>query len=146
MYNPEEIIKTPHIQVRHISSEIGRGVFSIRAFFKDEVIEISPVFVLDEKYSDLPKAFKDRVFNWGYLTGKKSSRAIALGYGSMYNHSDTPNLRYEADYENKTLKFITTRAIDPGEHLTIHYDHADGKNRPAENGWFGQHEIPKKDI
>ena len=144
MYSLDEIIKTPHIQVQYVSSEVGRGVFSIRAFFKNEVVKVSPIFELDEKYSKLPQAFKDRVFNWGHLTGTESSRAIALGYGSIYNHSDTPNLRYEADYDSKILKFITMRAIDPGEHLTIHYDHADGKHKKIENDWFEKHEINKE--
>tara|TARA_R110002074_G_scaffold238775_3_gene410639 strand:- start:25 stop:465 length:441 start_codon:yes stop_codon:yes gene_type:complete len=146
MYSSEEIIKTPHIQIKYVSPNIGRSVFSIRAFFKNEVVELSPIFLLDEKYSELPKAFKDRVFNWGHLTKTEPCRALALGYGSIYNHSDTPNLRYKADYDSKILRFITIRAIDPGEHLTIHYDHADGKHKKVENNWFEKHEIKKQTI
>ena len=146
MLKNDKIIKTPHVYIREISSDIGRGVFSNRAFFKDEVVEVAPAILLSQNYNNLPVEFKDRVFNWGYLTKSSVGSSLVLGYGSVYNHSDRPNLRYEADDNRQVMRFIARRAIDPNEQLTIHYDQADGVHKEIEKDWFKKHDIQQSTI
>jgi len=136
-------IKPPHVYVANVSEKLGLGVFAIRAFIRNEVIEVAPVFLLEEKFSNLPIEFKHRTFNWGYLAKSHISNAIAMGYGSIYNHSDHPNLRYEANTEEKVIKFIAQRNIDPNEQLTIHYNQENDGSEPDKADWFGKKGIEK---
>jgi SET domain-containing protein len=46
---------------------------------------------------------------------------VALGYGSLYNHSYSPNARY-LDVGRMTKAFISLRDIAPGEEITINYN------------------------
>lgn len=139
-------IKPPHVYVGMVDPEVGRGVFAIRAFFKGELVEEAPVFILEEKYPDVPKEFKNRVFRWGMMTGTDAGIAIALGYGSIYNHSDRPNLIYKADDKNKILRFRARRAIDPDEQLTIHYRQENDGGLPDKEEWFQKEGIEKKEL
>jgi SET domain-containing protein len=61
-------------------------------------------------------------FHWGEKTV-----ALALGYGSMYNHSFRPNAKYE-DIGRQTKVFRAIREIQVGEEVTINYN-ADPKDR-----------------
>lgn len=58
-----------------------------------------------------------------------SAHAVALGYGSLFNHDNPASLRYEADPGNLSLRFIATRDIAAGEELTINYNAPQGKPR-----------------
>src|SRR3954466_229701 len=55
-------------------------------------------------------------FAWGKGTG-----ALALGYGSLYNHSYRPNARYW-DVGPQTKEFTALRDIEPGEEITVNYN------------------------
>ena len=37
--------------------------------------------------------------------------AIALGFGSLYNHSNRPNLQFELDHSNESINFKAIRDI-----------------------------------
>jgi hypothetical protein len=58
--------------------------------------------------------------------------ALALGYGSLYNHSFRPNARYE-DVWPQTKEFTALRDIEPGEEITVNYN---GKPRSRAKVWF----------
>ena len=47
--------------------------------------------------------------------------AIALGYGSLYNHSDDANAEYTKDAQSNTIAFTARRDISPGEEVTVTY-------------------------
>jgi SET domain-containing protein len=58
--------------------------------------------------------------------------AVALGYGSLYNHSYTPNARY--DDESPQIKIFTAiREIAAGEEITINYNGEPSDESPV---WF----------
>ncbi len=67
------------------------------------------------------------VFAWG-----KKTVALALGYGSLYNHSYKPNARYEDDGQ-QTKVYIAIKAISAGEEVTINYN---GEPRNKSPLWF----------
>jgi SET domain-containing protein len=58
-------------------------------------------------------------FEWG---DDCQQAAIALGYGSLYNHSYNPNARYVFRESEECLEFIALRDIEPGEEITINYN------------------------
>ncbi len=102
------------VQVKR-TKDRGRGVFAAERIPAETEIERVPVLVLpiDEvEASDLA----DYAFIWG-----KATVAIALGYGSLYNHSYQPNARYD-DHGQRTKIFTAVRDIQPGEEITINYN------------------------
>jgi len=78
------------------------------------------------------------LFNWGVLANTASNHCLALGYGSLYNHGNPANMRYEGDAEAKLLRFVAIRAIAAGEELTVNYSAEGGGHESAENDWFAR--------
>ena len=60
------------------------------------------------------------VFSWNVPT-KREYVAVALGYGSIYNHSYTPNAVY-ACHAPDAISYTALRDIEPGEEVTINYN------------------------
>ncbi len=99
----------------------GRGVFAQKNFEEGEIIEVCPVIVLPaEEVNTLELT---QLYSYYFAWGPDSEEAaIALGYGSLYNHSYTPNARYEKDFEKGILKYISIRNIQEDEEITINYN------------------------
>lgn len=49
--------------------------------------------------------------------------ALALGLGSIFNHSETPNVSYTLDPSSDSIRYTTTKPIDSQEELCIFYGH-----------------------
>ncbi|MDQ4121619.1 MAG: SET domain-containing protein-lysine N-methyltransferase [Acidobacteriota bacterium] len=138
------MLTPPNVYVKDTGTAKGRGVFASRAFRKGEIVEISPVVLFQMQYNSLPKVVKTLVFDWEMLAGKDRNHALALGYGSFYNHNNPANMRYEADSENNLLRFIAVRDIDVDEELTINYSAEGGapiSNEENDNNWFEDHKV-----
>jgi hypothetical protein len=137
------MLTPPSIYIKDTGTPKGKGVFASRSFSQGEVVEISPVVLFHKHYFTLPKEIKTLVFNWEALAGKKQTHAMALGYGSFYNHNNPANLSFEAVAENELLRFIATRNIDIDEELTINYCSVAGAAVSDENDnwWFDNKKI-----
>ncbi len=100
----------------------GRGVFSDVPVKEGEVIEVCPVIVCppeDRQWID-----KTRLYNYYFLwEDDHLSTAIALGFGSLYNHSYTPSARYETYYEDQAIIFIALEDIPADVEITVNYNH-----------------------
>lgn len=129
-------IAAPSICVRDTGTAKGRGVFALRHFEAGEWVEQCPVVLLPMTFKALPEPLQTLVFNWGFLTGGPDTHALALGHGSLYNHDNPSNLRYEADGEARVLRFIAERRIEPGTELTINYNAHGGASTWHDNKWF----------
>lgn len=102
------------IEVRN-SPKKGRGVFARKDIKEGDVIEKVPFLIVTwDEIADSELA--DYAF---VITEEKS--AIALGYGSLYNHSFSPNARYD-DVGRKTKVFSAIRDIKKGEEITVNYN------------------------
>jgi hypothetical protein len=119
----------------------GIGVFASRAIEAGEVVEVAPVIQLKSEFEDLEVNLKRRVFNWEHLASLQGIAAIALGYGSMYNHANPANMRYASDLAGEAIKFIAARAINRGEELTINYNDTGGEPVSGEDIWFKMCEV-----
>jgi hypothetical protein len=116
------------IEVKRIKGK-GRGVFARRVIRAGEVIERVPVLVLPlgtVTESDGCESLAGYCFMWG-----QGTVALALGYGSLYNHSFRPNAKYE-DIGQMTKVFTALREIAPGEEVTVNYN-----GDPADLGAVG---------
>ena len=111
-------------------------MFARRDYMAGEIVERCPVIVVEHPFASLPEVLKTFVFNWGGLADTEQSSAIALGFGSMYNHDNPANMRYEALDGPRVLLFSTVRIVAKGEELTINYNAAGGAPCWHDDNWF----------
>ena len=112
----------------------GRGMFATRRILKGELIERSPVIVLNEK--QWPVAERTILSNYAFDWGEKDEQAaIALGYVSIYNHSYSPNAQLEQMLDELMMEVIAIKDIQPGEEVTINYN---GEPESQDDLWFTQ--------
>jgi len=122
----------------------GRGVFNLEAIKKGTLVECCPVLPLPRgniqqlkpgtfsiatdsvRDGDINKQLDRYVFDWS-----DELHALALGYGSIYNHSaNHPNLRAVPDFENNDINFYATKDLEAGTELMYDYTY-DPSRRPA---------------
>lgn len=124
--SPGDVIVAP-------SPDRGRGVFAARRFEPNETIEVCPVIALSESDAERlnDTGLYPYYFGWG-PDGRAA--AIALGYGSLYNHSDEPNAEHRKDPAQDVLWIVATRVISAGEEIFIRYQTGAGNEQPPL--WF----------
>lgn len=131
----------PAACVRDTGTAKGKGVFALRAFVKGEPVEVAPVLVLKGDFDDLPELLKTYVFDWSTLTGMPRCQAVALGFGSMYNHDNPASLVYVADGRASLMRYLAARDIAAGEELTINYNALGGVSTSDDDNWFERNHI-----
>lgn len=114
------------------SSLKGRGVFCSIDIAAEALIEICPAIVIPALETKVihKTTLHDYYFLWG---AQQKSSAIALGYGSLYNHAYKANAKYLIDEANETIDIIAIRAITAGEEITINYNGDPNNMDPV---WF----------
>ena len=130
------VLRPPSVYVRDTGSTKGRGVFAARPFGAGEVVEECHVLVIRKSYEALHKELKTFAFYWESPGSKAAAQALALGYGSLYNHANPANMRYEADGEALLMRFVAVREISADEELTINYNADGGGAESGEDWWF----------
>ncbi len=102
----------------------GRAVVAIAPLARGEVIECSPVLPLALADSECP-GLTAYSLAWGedapggLAPGREC--AIGLGYLSLYNHAEAPNVTFEHRYDSDEIAVHALRDIAEGEELTIDY-------------------------
>jgi len=121
------------------SEKGGRGVFSAIYISEGTLIEVCPMIVLPEE--DFQKIHDSTLHDYYFLWGDEENQcAIALGFGSLYNHDYEPNARYFVDPEEETMEIYAIREIFPGDEITVTYNgHPDDKSLV----WFEDPEYDK---
>lgn len=109
------------LYIRTIKNK-GRGVFSDVPIGPDSLIECCPVIVIADtlESSWLQQTVLEYYF-FSWEQAEVQQTALALGYGSLYNHSKTANARYEAIYEDGMIAFYSIRSIAAHEEISINY-------------------------
>lgn len=98
-------------------------------FAKGEIVEIAPVIFVGPEVKAVPR-LNDYVFE---IDSAKQIYGVVLGYGSLYKHSETPNLTFAYNSKNRQMYFIAAKTINAGAQLTIDY----GKDYWLERSGFG---------
>jgi uncharacterized protein len=128
---PEASGDRPRIEVR-ATAERGRGVFAVDAIAEGVEIEECPVIVVPA--AEVPALVQTVLRDYHFLWGPAGdASAIALGYGSLYNHADDPNALYVRKTDLGVLSFVSIRAIRAGEEITVSYNGGVGDRSPV---WF----------
>lgn len=121
--------------------DAGRGVFARVAFKKDDLIETCPVIPIPEH--EVEALSHSILINYVYFFGKKKERiALALGFGSIYNHTTTPNAKYRENEKEQAISFIALRDIQKDEEITVNY--VQGKQKNKKPLWFTTATFGKK--
>jgi uncharacterized protein len=131
----------PTICIKDTGTPKGKGVFAQRQFEEGEVVEVAPILVLPDAFADLPQLLKTYSFNWQVLAGADERVAIALGYGSLYNHANPANLRYTGDAKLRVMLYTAVRKIEVNEELTINYNTRGGGPVSESDHWFEKNSI-----
>ena len=128
-----DVVITDRLEVR-AAGERGRGVFARVPIAEGEVVEDCPVIVVPEEQVEAMGGtiLHEYFFKWG---GTHDQGAIALGFGSLYNHHDRPNAMYVRKYSLGILTFVALRDIAAGEEITVSYHGGFGERGPL---WFDQ--------
>lgn len=109
----------------------GLGVFAEEEIKKRELIEKAPLLLMSMKEFEYIKKTKLYYYFFEY-TNKHF--AIALGYGSLYNHSYSPNARYYYNY-SKELEIYAIDDIKKGEEIVFNYNWDPNDKTPLDD-WY----------
>jgi uncharacterized protein len=124
------VVQAAAARVEFIAGK-GRGMVAARRITAGEILERAPVLVLPPKEARLIvdgcNVLSSYVFAW------EDSVAIALGHGSLYNHSYRPNVRHRRLLSEELLEFSALTDIEPGTELCINYR---GETEEEEPVWF----------
>jgi len=113
-------------------SKRANGSYTVLAktqFAKGEIVEIAPIIFVGPETKAVPR-LKDYIFE---IDKTKQTYGVVLGYGSLYRHSETPNITFAYNSKNRLMYFISARPINAGEELKINY----GKEYWQERSGFG---------
>ncbi|KZT42662.1 SET domain-containing protein [Sistotremastrum suecicum HHB10207 ss-3] len=132
---------TPHLndlglEIRYLDGK-GRGLIATRPISSQTVLEISPVLLFSkDEYEKHGKhtVLDHYTFCWPDRSGRM---ALALGLGSIFNHSSHPNVTYSIDAEAECIRFTTSRNILEGDELCIFYSH---------NLWFEDNDVSNESF
>lgn len=94
----------------------GKGVFTNKPIKQGDTVEIAPYLLVPINDISESNILKDYVFQCD-----DCNHLLVLGYGSMYNHQDDPNLRYQYNDDQTMFCYIANRDIECGDELCISY-------------------------
>jgi uncharacterized protein len=107
----------------------GRGVFAGHRFASKAIIEICPVVIVPaaQRAALDTTLIYDHYYKWGDAAG------VAMGFGSLYNHSYEPNARYHKDMDRDLVVVTALKAIAEDEEITINYNGKPADQTPV---WY----------
>jgi uncharacterized protein len=120
-----------NIIVRWVAKK-GRGVFALRDFKEGEIIESCPVINITPKER---KIVEKTIFNFYIYPWRSTlSGSLVLGYGSIYNHSYSPNADWKQNFKTNSMVYRALRPIKKGEEITVNYNGEPDDQTPID--WF----------
>ena len=128
-----ELVITPPKKICVKNSPVhGLGIFATEKIIGGELIEECPILSLPMKFGETSSLFIDYRFNWPSGSSQWEEQVVALGFASLYNHSESPNAYWFSNYEKRTFSFVSSRDIEPGEEIFVWYGDVsywnDGRN------------------
>ena len=116
------IYTNPKLYVKYIDDIKGFGVFTNQTIKKGELIEECYSICVDKTV----KGFDS--YNFYY---RGDSRLLPLGFGMIYNHSNTANIGWQIIDENKRIiNFFAITDIDIDDELCHNYGPLYLKHKP----------------
>ena len=110
----------------------GKGVFASENIQQGEIVEVAPILIL--KFEDFIDTRWNLLFE--YYFWMDDFVVLALGYGSLYNHSENPNLEYRIMKKETIMEIKALKDVKKGEELTFNYKGSTNTKTPL---WFERH-------
>lgn len=107
-----------------------RGLIATEGIVKDQVIERCPAVIFRKD----PEIIEQTIFDHYVFDWDETHEALALGYGSLCNHSYIPNVMVDFDFESKHIIFTALKDIAIGDELVINYN--DDSEEPIDPGYL----------
>jgi hypothetical protein len=119
------------IEVRRTKNK-GRGVFALKDFAAGELVEKAPIINITPTER---KQCEKTILNY-YIYPWRSTRSgsIVLGYGSIYNHSFTPNADWKQNFKEEVMTYRALKPIKAGEEILVNYNGEPDDLTPID--WF----------
>ena len=108
-----------HLKVQ--PCKYGRGVFADKEFVKGDLIEVCPVLLLSEHDIHMAWVAHSSMLERYYFDYDEKHSAIALGYGSLYNHSNNANANYSSNTLDQEVVIYARKKIKKGSQIFINY-------------------------
>jgi uncharacterized protein len=106
----------------------GRGVFARRKIKKYEIIEQCPIIDIPEH--DTANLKESILVTYFFFYGQdKKNLLLALGFGSIYNHSYKPNASYKIIKKERKIVFMALSDINKDKEIKINYKSGSLKNK-----------------
>jgi hypothetical protein len=103
----------------------GRGIIALINFCSGQLVEKSPLIVLNENiksYLEVGSYCFPYWFDDNGIPNKHSERfVLVFGHCSLINHSFNPNARWEINPHEKVLSLYAITDIIPGSEITMNY-------------------------
>ena len=112
----------------------GKGVFASAEIRKGEIIEIAPILILE--FTDFIDTKWNKLFE--YYFWMDDYVALALGFGSLYNHAKDANAKYELNREIEIITFTALKNIKKDEEILFNYKGSTTSKAPL---WFERKKV-----
>jgi len=115
-----------YIKTSNVGGGFGRGIFAKKKFFKGDIIEYGPGLkgTAEQMFCGI---YRDYVYE---CKDDPPNEILALGYGSIYNHSKNNNASMKID--GHSFYVVANRDIEKDEEIFTHY---------GDNIWFSDRGI-----
>lgn len=124
-----EVFETPYTK-----ESTSRGVRALTSLVQGQLVEVAHcVLVPRQEYQQHSR--HTVLEHYLFHSQSKGDMLLALGLGSLFNHSSRPNLNYRVDSARLIIRFYTVRPIMQGEELLIYYG-------PPKKLWFDDATAP----
>lgn len=120
-----------HISLERLPGK-GLAVIATKNFKTGELIEACPVLSLTP--TERKHCEKTLLNHYIYPWRSTRSAAVVLGYGSIVNHSYTPNADWKQNFKTKRMVYRAIKPIKKGEEVTVNYNGEPDDMTPIE--WF----------
>lgn len=99
------------------NTKYGRGMFTTELIKAGDIFDVAPVIVVPQSEAKyIAKTILDR---YAYEFGR--DLAIALGFGSLYNHSKNPNAEWYVKTDRKIIFYRAIKDIPAGRQIFVDY-------------------------
>jgi tRNA-specific adenosine deaminase 3 len=96
----------------------GRGVFAKQAYTRGALVESAHCIYFPKEQAAVANATE--LNNYTFLL-RDGGLLLALSHGSLFNHSDPPNLDYRIDVANRIIRYYAVADVCAGDELSIFY-------------------------
>jgi hypothetical protein len=114
-------------RVAYTGEAVGRGVFALVDIpIRGTLVERAHAILIPavEYAQHVSKTVLEHYVYSVPGQHNQSGMLVALGIGSLFNHSRTPNVEYRVSAAEQMITYVTCREIKAGEELFIFYgDH-----------------------